>query len=201
MITVNSLQINDVATNIQVDVSTEAGQVFTEVLIWPYTSSESEAIDISDLIAGVSENEVFAVSNDLLGVDHITGMYLLKFTTDETYVPGDYTTSNTFTTYVANTLPYNLCVLNRVMGLEVDECGKVEAPNNCEECKSELMNIHIYLETLDFTLRYGYVNESIKIFNALDQMCEVCNTCPTYTDELLINGTGYGVENNVIILT
>lgn len=200
MITINSLKLDDITSKIDVDVSTTPGNIFTEVKVWSYLQTESDAFDVSELLAQVSENEIFAIPAELLEVEDISGLYFVKFETDEIIVPTDCNAdNNTSTGIVANLLPYYECVLNKVLAINIIGC-KESIVENCSDCTQNTYDLDMYLNGLKFAISYGYYEEGIRLMKILDEECEVCNTCPSYGDSLLVNGTGYGVENNTIIL-
>lgn len=201
MINILELKINDVATSIEVSIETTPGETFTEVLIYGYNSEESEAIDVTDLLAQTSEAEIFSIPNTVLDVEKISGLYFIKFTTSETIVPSlDPANTNTKTAFVANLVLYHECLLNDVLSMEINGCDTLESTSECTDCKSNTVDKHMLLTTLDYALRYGFRDETIRILQTLDELCEVCNTCPDYPEVYVVSGTGYGIIDNVISL-
>ena len=201
MIIINSLNINELSDKIEVDISASVGEVFTTVLVWNSSTYKdpSQAIDVSSLLTATSENEVFDIPASMLGVTNILGVWFIEFTTDEVIIPGACCQDNVRLGIVSNLTPYHLCILNGVMNMKIDGCSG-KAIDGCAECNSETLYKQTLLDSLYFALGYGYYDEAIKLIGILDEICEVCNTCPDYGDTVLLTGSGHGVFNNILKL-
>lgn len=186
MITINELKINDIVDTISVNVTTEIGYAFTKVLVWDSTTfkNTATAIDLSTLLTGASENEVFTIGVVDLNVSKITGIYFVEFTTNEPGFP-------TILGAVANLIPYHECVMNKLLSSSIDSCTTT-AP--------DILYLNVCVETLVFTIQTGFFEEAIKIMKEMDKLCGICGTCPDYSDTLLVNGLGFGTIDNAIIL-
>lgn len=203
MISINVLQINEFATKIDVNVSTAVGSNITQVLLWDSTTFKnySKAIDLSSLLEGTTETENFAIDASLIGVKKFSGLYFIEFTSNEVIVPDDCVNNiNTGLGIVANLIPYHECILDKVMSIEIKGCKQIElGGSECSECSEQLLFINTLLQSVYSSIKFGFYEEAIKILNNLNELCEICNTCPDYGNTLLINGLGFGVQNNSII--
>lgn len=201
MVSINTLQIDTFAEKIDVDVSTTSGNTITNVYVWKSEDFKdySKAIDLSSLLEGTDETESFAIfAQEHLNVEKITGLWFIEFQSDEDIVPDDCSNnSNTAIGVVANLIPYHECVLNKLLSIEVDDCKPV-VEDNCDECSGNIYYINTLLTALNEAIRFGYYEEAIRIIKNLDDLCDVCHTCPDYGDTLLINGLGFATINNSI---
>lgn len=184
MININELKINDVATEISVDVDTTVSNVFTQVLLWTTATFKDipSAIDLSHLLAGTDETEVFTIPASELGVSKIEGLFWVEFTTDE---------PDTKLGVVSNFIPYYECLLNKTMASGI---------NSCKTTNPEITYINVLIEVLNQTIQTGFYEEAVKISDELDKICAICATCPSYSDTLLVNGLGFGTIDNAITL-
>ena len=184
MININELKINTTATEISVDVDTTVSNLFTKVLLWTTDTFKDipTAIDLSHLLAGTDETEVFTILASELGVSKIEGLFFIEFTTNE---------PDTKLGVVSNFIPYYECILNRVLKSGVESCRTTD---------SGLSYINTLLETLNYSIQTGFYEEAVKISKELDKICVLCATCASYEDTLLVNGLGFGTIDNSIIL-
>ena len=203
MISINTLKIDVFAEKIIVDVSTTPGTVITKVLVWNSDTFKdySQAIDLSSLIDGSDETESFSIfAQEHLNVEKITGLWFVEFESDEEIIPDDcITNTNTALGVTANLIPYHECILNKLLKTDVDECKPV-INNECNECAGNVFYINTLLTTVRDAIKFGYYEEAAKIINNLNDLCDVCHTCPDYGNTQLINGLGFGTQNNAIIL-
>lgn len=203
MVSINVLKLDEFATKINVNVSTTPGNNITQVLLWDSTTFKdySQAIDLSNLLDGTTEVEDFAIHASQIGVEKFSGLYFIEFTSNEVIVPNDCENNmNTALGVVANLIQYHECVLDKIMNIEVKGCKQIELRNNeCSECSENLLFINALLQSLYTSIKFGFYEEAIRIAQNLDELCEICHTCPDYGNTLLINGLGFGVENNSII--
>lgn len=200
MINITKLQIDVLADKIEVDISTSTGNTIEKVYIWESKDFKdySKVVDLSDLLKKDSENEVFSIfAKEHLNREKITGLWFLEFTSSETVEPDSCSVnSNMAIGLVSNIIPYYECILNKLMKINITDCKPVI--NNCDNCTENLYYVNALLNTLQLAIKEGHYEEAIKIVNTLDEVCEVCHSCPSYSDTLLINGLGFGVINNSI---
>lgn len=199
MISINLLQIDEFAEKINVDVNTTSGNKITKVYVWSSDTFKdySKAIDLSSLIDGSDNTESFSIfAQEHLGVEKIVGLWFVEFESDEEIIPDNcIDNSNTGLGVVANLIPYHECVLNKLLAIEVDDCKPV-INDGCDECSGNIYYINTLVTTLKDAIQFGYYEEAIRIIKTLDDLCDVCHTCPGYGDTLLINGLGFSTINN-----
>lgn len=199
MISINLLQIDEFAEKINVDVNTTTGNNITKVYVWSSDTFKdyTKAIDLSSLIDGSDNTESFSIfAQEHLGVEKITGLWFVEFESNEEVIPDDcIDNSNTGLGVVANLIPYHECLLNKLLAIEVDDCKPV-INDGCDECSGNIYYLNTLVTTLKDAIQFGYYEEAIRIIKTLDDLCDICHTCPDYGDTLLINGLGFSTVNN-----
>tara|TARA_R110002050_G_scaffold229417_1_gene365035 strand:- start:1824 stop:2432 length:609 start_codon:yes stop_codon:yes gene_type:complete len=201
MVNINTFKIDDFGTNILVDVSVPVGQLVTTAKIWKSSDYKSNTtyIDVSDLLLNQSEVENFTIPAEKLGLSYISGLYIAEFTSDEVIATDECCNSNNATGVIANFVQYEECILNKAMSAKIDGCNQLIV-SGCESCGDNLLYASMFLSSLHAAVRNGFYNEANTIITQLNETCEICNTCPTYENTQIVNGTGYGTVNNTIIL-
>jgi hypothetical protein len=201
MVNINTFKIDDFGTNILVDVSVPVGQLVTTAKIWKSSDYKSNTtyIDVSDLLLTQSEVENFTIPAEKLGLSYISGLYIAEFTSDEVIATDECCNSNNATGVIANFVQYEECILNKAMSAKIDGCNQLIV-SGCGSCGDNLLYASMFLSSLHAAVRNGFYNEANTIITQLNEMCEICNTCPTYANTQIVNGTGYGTVNNTIIL-
>lgn len=203
MVTINSVTINS-NYSIVVDVSTTVGHHITKVLLWTMDTFKdySKALDFSFLLDGTTNQENFFITANQIDPDSnsLGGIFFLEFTSDED--PFEcLDNSNMNVAVVANTVPYQECLLNKVLSTQIAACD--EKQDECIECQEKSQDVRYVstlLRTLDIAIRFGYLEETIKIFKELNKVCEICHDCPDFGSTDLVAGYGYGTVDNSIIL-
>lgn len=203
MITLNSLKIDTLYANINVDVATTVGNLITKMLLFTVDTYKdySKAINLSHLLDGTDETEVLTIPASEIDADleKIHGVFWLEFTSDEVIVPEDCDNdSNKVIGIVSNFIKYHNCLLERVLKVEIKGCEEIK--DECEDCNKNLPFISTLLTSLNLAMSFAHYEEVIKIIKMLDDMCDICHTCPDYGDTKLINGLGFGTVDNSIIL-
>lgn len=199
MITINSLKIDQVYENINVDVVTPVGSEIIKMLVFTKDTYKdySKAIDLSSLLSSTTNTEVLTIPASALGLEKLNGVFFIEFESNEVIVPTDLIDSNVTLGLVSNFIKYHNCLLERVLTLDIIGCEQVK--EDCVECNKNLPFISTLLQSLNLSITFGNYEESIKILNMLDDMCDICHTCPEYGDTLLLNGLGFGTVDNTII--
>lgn len=210
MVSINQLQIDQLAKQIDINISTDLGNIFTKVYAWKAEDFKdySKAIDLSFLLEGTSETESFTVFPvEHLWTETITGLWFFEFETDgEVSTDSCSINSNVAIGVAANYTPYFDAVTDALLSLNINGCKPevLSSSEDCAECAQGAANVY-YLNALLTSLKYatqnGYYEEATKIVAKLDDILEVCHTCPSYTDTLLINGLGFATINNAITST
>jgi hypothetical protein len=202
MVIINQLNIDVLAENIVVDVATTPGNVFTSILIWTSDTFQvlSEAIDVSSYIVGTDETEAFSIPASALGLTKLSGLFFIEFTTDEE-VEECCPDTNKRLAIVSNFIKYHECILNNLLSAEIDDCGlKCGGCDDCEDCSNKIVSTNLYLQGLYIAIQQGFYQEAIDIIKILDELCEVCHSCPDYGNAILLAGGGFGIYNNALTL-
>jgi len=204
MVIINQLNIDALAENIVVDVATTPGNVFTSILIWTSDTFQVliDAIDVSSYIVGTDETENILIPASALSLIKLSGLFFIELTTDEVVEPGDCCPDiNKRLAVVSNFIKYHECILNKLLKAEIDECGlKCGGCDDCEDCASKIVTTQMYLQGLYIAVQQGFYQEAIDIIKILDELCEVCHSCPDYGNAILLAGGGFGVYNNALTL-
>lgn len=133
MIAINNLKINAAADSVNVRVTTTTANRFTKILVWNEESYKdySLAIDITTLIAGVSNVEDFSVSLLELQLSEFKGLIIFEFTTNET-------TDNVKIGAIANLTKWHNCLTNKLLAIDIRKeklIFKGECKDTWSECK------------------------------------------------------------------
>lgn len=194
MININSVVIDEFSNSIKISISAPN---LTEVLFWKQEDFQdySKAIDVSHLIP-TNNNDIyiFTISKSDVNLESFNGLFFLEF------VSGD-SSSNDYSRKIAiaaNLISYHECLLDKVLSTDIVGCKQKKS--NCVECEEDMIYTQVLLSSLNTSIRFGFFEEAIKILKTLDEMCEICHTCPPYENVKLINGYGFGTVNNSIIL-
>lgn len=187
---INSVTINEFADNILVDISSSN---LIKILFWKAKDFQdyTEATDIV-FPTSVNGDYIFTITKEDVGIETFVGLYFLEFTYLEDGL------EQTKIAVVANLLPYQECLLNHVISMNIKGCK--EEKSNCVECDKDVMRMQIVLSTLYSAIEFGFFEESVRLLEALDESCSTCDNCPDYENNKLINGYGFGTIDNAIIL-
>lgn len=191
MINITSLRISKDVKEINLEANTTTGHKITKLLVWKAEAfrSYTESIDLSSKISGLTEFESIQITEGDLG-GKIQGLYYVEITSDEDI-------DSIILGTVANLLPYYECLLNKTLEISTYMCKLVK--KNCDDCEKKVLYINTLLTTLEAAIMIESKKESVSIASALDILCAICISCPSYPSDIEINGQGFGVENNVII--
>lgn len=189
------------------DVTTTVGNIFTSLLFWTSDTYDNpaDAIDLSSLFAQTSENEVFTIPASAVGLTKFSGLFFLKFGTDEVVEDTDCCPdTNTRIAIVANFTKYHECILDKLLNAEIDECGLLtqdcEECQDCPDCYKSAPIVHLYLNNLYTAIQYGFYEEAIDLIKSLDTLCSTCQSCPDYGEALKLPGGGFGIYQNSLTL-
>lgn len=207
MVIINQLNIDVTGENIEVDVTTSVGNIFTSLSFWTSDTYDNpaDAIDLSSLFAQTSENEVFTIPASAVGLSKFSGLFFLKFETDETVEDTDCCAdTNIRIALVANFTKYHECILDKLLNAEIDECGLITQDciecQDCPDCYASAPIAHLYLSNLYTAIQQGFYEEAIELIGHLDRLCSTCQSCPDYGEALKLPGGGFGVYQNSLTL-
>jgi len=176
------LKIDGDADVVLGEVATNEGNGVQAMYAWNSETykDDSKKIDVSSRLSANTSLENFTIRAEDLGVDYITGVWVFEF------VP----TNNTETAVsgtVANFIPYNECILARALECVVKGCAIQD--DNCGN-SSILLQASTLLDTLKTALLFGLVEEGIQIQKVLEDVCDICTSCPDYNPALYYDGFG-----------
>ena len=174
MISINSLQLDDLAGKIKVNVKTTLYNKIIKLFVWNSKTFRDvdKAIDLSHLLSGISEIENFYIKAKDLQVEQITGLWFFEFQSNEAR-------DNVTFGIVKNFILYNECLLDKLLKIDIDGCNPT-TENRCNECVEDIFYINVLLTTLEEAIKYNYYKEAIRIIENLDDLCDICGTCPDY---------------------
>lgn len=185
---INSVRINEEANKILIDITAEN---LTSVSLWTSETFKNpdQAINLNHLIPVPSGNNyVFTIDFSDVSLVNFTGLFFIELQTSQEIKMA----------VAANLVPYQECILEKVLNMDVQGCkGK---NNSCKECEEDALGLQLLLDTLYTSIQHGLFEEAIRILTILNEDCEVCNNCPSYKNIKLVNGYGFGTLNNSIIL-
>jgi len=170
MIIIDTLKIDSIAENITIDVKTDVGSLITKISVWNTETykNPTEVIDLSSLLLNTSEIENLVITAQELSVEKITGIWFIEFESNVIQEDGS---TDTALGVVANLIQYYEYVLSGLieMGSDIVSCTSAE----CGKSKENLFYVDALLNTLKDAIRFGYYEESIKMINNLDDLCNI----------------------------
>ena len=192
---VTLLELNIDATAIQAIVVANAGNKVTKVKAWNKETYkvELDAVDLSHLLSGINENEDFIISSTDLGVNVINGLWIIEFYSDE--IAG---AESSQVGTVVNLVPYHECLVDKAVSVVVKNCKVVKS--SCGKDDS-LLFASTLLESINDTILFELIDSTRQILFTLDELCEVCDTCPEYATSLSHIGFSYKTVDNIIVKT
>lgn len=195
------LEINPLATAINAMVEVSSGNTVVQALAWNVDTykSKSQAVNLSHLLGGTDETESLVISSAELGVERITGLWAIEFSSSASpeFRGPQPLIEDPQLGIVANLIPYYECVLDKAQRVAVKNCQVVKT-----ECgnSDSLLLASTLLDTLKDTLVFGLIDETVQILKTLNELCEVCTICPDYGQELVHAGYAYKTIDNVITI-
>ncbi len=197
MTTINFLKLSDFSNSIEVDAVIPVDFSSSRLLFWDaHTFKDYDrAVDLSDLIDGTGNNANFYIKAEDVNLKVFSGLFFLEFSeynTDTNSYEG-----NTLG-LVSNFMEYHECLLNKVLGIDIDHCKKVSF--DCDECHKNIYFLSVLIDALGKSISMGFYQEAIHIILKIEGLCDTCSTCPDYGNINIINGLGYGMKDNNIIL-
>ena len=205
---INLLEIHESAAYINASITAGTGNRVAGVYAWNSETYKDAAdmINLSSLLDGTTQNEVFTISAADLGTDYISGVWVIDFyANNSTVVPPSGAPKTNLpadeapvTGVVANLVGYHECVLEKGMNIVVKDCTIL--PDNCGNTDS-LIFASTLIDLLNQALTFSLIEEAVRIAQALDDVCDICAGCPDYAAGLSNIGYGFKTVNNVITPT
>lgn len=175
---VNSVTINNDSSLIQIVVT---DLDFTNLLFWTHNSFKkaSEAVNLASLIpTPINDTYVFDITPANVGLTSFAGIFFLEFSLEE----------STPLISVSNLSIYHECLLSKILNIKIENCKVVKT--GCSDCEDSLFYASVLLDSLYVALNNAYYSEAVDIAKTLDELCEVCHSCPP-KDNANINGYGF----------
>lgn len=211
MVTINRLELNSDASEIDVTVSNNLTGGFYKAVIW--NIMDNKEFDISHLLSK-SGGEVFKIPAEEMGLQTFTGIFKVKFyfqsqcgqviipgpvgepTQYSQPLPGDVDCDGVkeeATASVINTFAYYQCLIDKSLSIPVSDCTSL-----LEDTQPYLISILLSSLELAFLNTPMLEKEAVKIMERLEDICNICGTCPQST--IVVNsGTAYRTINNALV--
>lgn len=180
---INSVLIDEVGNTISINVS---GTSMGYAELWSCSGkSESHRINMSTMTPDSEGRYIFDITASEIGVSSFNGLYFMKFYSKSpnpgTNCCGE--SNQGLPAVVGNFAPYHECLLNRVLSIDFEGCGKKE--DTCSECEEEVYYISALLNSLYSAVRFQRFKEACEIIETLNSFCDMCDICPPYYNENL----------------
>jgi hypothetical protein len=156
---------NDLST-ISLDVDVTSGQTITQILLWDQDSYKdpSKSVDLSSLLSGSTNSEVFDITAANAKVANFKGIYLLQITTSE---------PEAIIVATLNLTQYYIVQAKLIANIDL----------SCLNCNSNFQNsllFDMYLEATKQSLVLGRFQDAIdnlkKLIITIDtSTCDDCN--------------------------
>ena len=192
MITINKLQFNKGTNKIDVNVSVPDGDKIVKVSYWMYNTfnDPEKVIDLSYLLAGTSNTEIFSIPLTAIGVTEFKDLHFLEFDSDNV-------TDNPPQIGVVGSLSkYYNCIINKVLTIDISNCD-IESITTCkgliDECGNNIYYLNSLLNNINRALHYSYFSEAATLFGKLKELVIDCTNCEDNANDIDIY-----VENNEV---
>ena len=201
---VHQLEINATGLGITANVSANLGNKVAKILAWNQETfqDEAKAIDLSFLINGVNEVEITTISASDLGVSKITGIWIIEFISDKATNPGRvpaFIIEPSALGIVADLVAYHECVLDKALSMSISNCG-ASSKKGCTKLENLLL-LSTLLESLGDAILFGLFPEAVQIAKNIEELCEICASCPDYNIEVSRGDFGYKTIEGQILKT
>ncbi|MGK0464772.1 hypothetical protein [Clostridium sp.] len=165
-ITVNKFMVSNDLSTISLDVDVTSGQTITQILLWDQDSYKdpSKSVDLSSLLSGSTNSEVFDITAANAKVANFKGIYLLQITTSE---------PEAIIVATLNLTQYYIVQAKLIANIDL----------SCLNCNSNFQNsllFDMYLEATKQSLVLGRFQDAIdnlkKLIITIDtSTCDDCN--------------------------
>lgn len=187
MITINTLQITPDRKTLNVSISTDVGQEFTQVRLWTELTFKSGALTFNSKVIGQGNDVIFTITSNELNINAFDGLYFLEFENqNEELKLGA----------VAELTTYKQCLLDETLKLLSSDPDIINNIN-CQNSKfNKIIFINTILNSLQASMLSGYYGEAKDLIALLKKTCTKCTACPTL-NSILSLGT---LNNNIILI-
>jgi hypothetical protein len=196
MVTINELKISEDCKTIEINVSTEVANTIDKILLWNHLTykNEAKAFDLSSHLVQTGPNEVLSILATDIGLTNIYGIFYLEFTSSEA------ASINTTLGIATNFVKVHNCFLNKILKIEkIKGCLSVSS-SDCFSCENDIFLLSGLLESIYVSIPLQFFEETNKIYTLIEDTCDICDTCPDYTELNLVPGFGFKTVNNLITL-
>lgn len=186
---VNSVTIDETGNSISIDIT---GTHVTKMKLWDCGGqTDSSTIDLSEVTSDSQGRYIFEITAAQAGVTSFNGLFFMEFISkndhQEENCCGE--KSNILPAVAGNFAPYHECLLNRVLAIDFEGCGKKDS--SCSECSEEVYYISALLNSLYSAVRFQRFNEACQIIEHLNSFCDMCDICPPYYNENLAENSDF----------
>ena len=195
MITINTIQISNDSTSIEVDITIPSGDNFVSAKLWT-SSNYKSTTDFTDLASYLPAgpqftNTTFSIPATDIGKTVFNGVFYLEIISEDI---GEVETS--LNTAISNLTAYHLCMLGKVQEISIVNCKPVATGDcGCEDNPvSNVTYINTLLESLYYGLEVEYYQSTAKIENELIQLCTSCCSCAEFTNTDNFSGTYFTAD-------
>lgn len=204
MVTINILKISADRTTIDVSITTNSDDTFTDVNFWTDKTFKdySLAIDLSAKLTGLTENEVFSITAEEVGLSSFDGIYFLEITSTDVTPEACAECVNPLLAVVADLSAYREVLLDRVLKLN-NNCSQLFTGDICSDsAANNVLNLQMLLDSVMAALQFGYYTQALSLFSSLDKLVDIdtCDTCGELTYSTFKLGLNYSILNNTLIL-
>lgn len=186
---------------IYVNVGTTSGYTITGAKFWTDATYDdlNLAVDISSLLSGTGNVEVFSISTTDVGVtDFYDGIFFAEFTTN---APNDDGCSNCTHRIgvAAKLISAKLCLLEKVKSYQVCN-GGCGCGSDCGCGICDILNLDNVIDSMSIAIEYGLYTEAIDLLNVVRKLCTECTECLDLSGISANSGLNYYTLNNTFIL-
>tara|TARA_R110000772_G_scaffold54130_2_gene123614 strand:+ start:18284 stop:18898 length:615 start_codon:yes stop_codon:yes gene_type:complete len=184
---------------LDVTVETTAGYIIDEADLWTDSTfqDENQLIDISSLLTGTSNQEVFTIPAATAGVSNFyDGIFFVRFGSTAPDVT-DCDTCNNKLGVAAKLISAKLCLMEKVLALDV--CSDCNHSCSCID-KCDVIVLDKYIKAMTIAIEFGVYDEAIDLLNGIRKLCTTCSECLNLDNYNSNSGLGFYTLNNTTIL-
>ncbi|HHY71190.1 MAG TPA: hypothetical protein GX519_06015 [Thermoanaerobacterales bacterium] len=191
---INLFKVDEAGETFSLELSTTPGNTITQLLFWKVGDFKdyTKAVDFSSKLFMTSETESVVIQASEISESYLSGLYFIEITSSEA-------TDNLAIGTATNLYKYHESILNTLMKVKINQC-EIVTIDNCGTCAENALYSQALLDTLQIAIQYGFYEEAVQITENLDDILDICHTCPVYEDTILPAGLNYGTVDNSIIL-
>ena len=183
MISVNTININTNADELNIDVSAATGFLVTGLRFWNEENFKdyTTLVNLDYKLENLSENESFTITPNEVGLSSFSGIYFLEFDTDETPMDECQEESDPLLVVVTNLNKYYKCIAELILKSSVCASNLFDREVCDDNEINKAMSAELIMQAILKCLELGQFVEAIELLKKLKLLCKKCSSCNKIT--------------------